>query len=60
LFPDAATRTRVRLLLPGTLWAAGVTGSLLYNWTRPIPTSLKLIHSCVHTRATLGHRALVV
>jgi hypothetical protein len=48
-------RARARLLLPGTLWAAGVTGSLLYNWTRPIPTSLKLIHSCAHTVA-LGHR----
>ena len=28
----------------GTLWALGITSSLAYNYSRPIPSSLKLIH----------------
>lgn len=28
----------------GTLWALGITSSLAYNYSRPIPPSLKLIH----------------
>ncbi len=35
----------------GTLWASSVAGSFAYNFSRPIPTSLKLIHSCVHRHA---------
>lgn len=39
----------------GSLWATGVVGSLAFQWTRPIPTSLKIIHSRVYAQAiTLG------
>ena len=39
----------------GYTWLAGVGGSLGYQWTRPIPTSLKVIHSRVYAQAiTLG------
>ena len=39
----------------GYVWLGGITGSLAYNWTRPISTSLKLIHSRVYAQAiTLG------
>ena len=39
----------------GLTWLGGISGSLAYNWTRPIPTSLKLIHSRVYAQAiTLG------
>ncbi|KAL6769941.1 hypothetical protein ACKKBG_A32970 [Auxenochlorella protothecoides x Auxenochlorella symbiontica] len=41
-------------------WAVGVGGSLAYQWTRPIPTSLKIIHSRVYAQAiTLGALAAV-
>jgi hypothetical protein len=42
-------------LCTGTLWATGVTGSLLYNWSRPLPTSLKIIHSCVAAPGRAAH-----
>ncbi|KAL4427473.1 hypothetical protein ABPG77_000762 [Micractinium sp. CCAP 211/92] len=32
-------------------WAAGLTGSLAFQWTRPIPTQLKVIHSRVYAQA---------
>ena len=35
----------------GGLWATGIAASLLYNYSRPIPQSLKLIHSCGRTEA---------
>ncbi len=39
----------------GYVWLGGISGSLAYNWTRPISTSLKLIHSRVYAQAiTLG------
>ena len=39
----------------GYTWLGGITGSLAYQWSRPIPTSLKLIHSRVYAQAiTLG------
>ena len=34
----------------GLTWLGGISGSLAYNWTRPIPTSLKLIHSRVYAQ----------
>ena len=37
------------------MWATGVAGSLAYNWSRPLPTQLKVIHSRVYAQAiTLG------
>jgi hypothetical protein len=39
----------------GYTWLGGITGSLAYQWSRPIPTSLKIIHSRVYAQAiTLG------
>ncbi|KAG7666676.1 hypothetical protein Ndes2526B_g04846 [Nannochloris sp. 'desiccata'] len=39
----------------GYTWLAGISGSLAYQWSRPIPTSLKVIHSRVYAQAiTLG------
>lgn len=44
----------------GVLWASGVGGSMAYQWSRPIPTSLKIIHSRVYAQAlTLGSLAAV-
>ncbi|KAL4447444.1 hypothetical protein ABPG75_004663 [Micractinium tetrahymenae] len=44
-------------------WAAGLTTSLAVQWSRPIPTQLKLIHSRVYaqalTLAGLGMAGLV-
>lgn len=39
----------------GYTWLGGIIGSLGYQWSRPIPTSLKVIHSRVYAQAiTLG------
>eukprot|EP00890_Picochlorum_soloecismus_P001006 jgi/Picsp_1/1906/NSC_05372-R1_hypoxia induced protein conserved region containing protein len=35
----------------GYTWLGGVGGSLAYQWSRPIPTSLKVIHSRVYAQA---------
>lgn len=44
----------------GAFWATGLGGSLAYQWSRPIPTSLKIIHSRVYAQAlTLGSLAAV-
>lgn len=32
-------------------WGAGITGSLAYEWSRPTPGSLKLLHSRVYAQA---------
>ncbi|KDD76351.1 hypothetical protein H632_c258p3 [Helicosporidium sp. ATCC 50920] len=32
-------------------WGTGVGASLAYQWSRPIPTSLKVIHSRVYAQA---------
>ena len=29
----------------------GIAGSLAYNWSRPLPTQLKVIHSRVYAQA---------
>ncbi|EFN59892.1 hypothetical protein CHLNCDRAFT_132908 [Chlorella variabilis] len=34
-----------------SFWATGLSVSLAYQWTRPIPTQLKLIHSRVYAQA---------
>lgn len=36
---------------PGTFWATSVTGVLAYQWTKPIPTNLKIIHARVAAQA---------
>lgn len=33
------------------MWATGIAGSLAYNWSKRIPTSLKIIHSRVYAQA---------
>jgi hypothetical protein len=44
----------------GILWASGLGASLAYQWSRPIPNSLKVIHSRVYAQAlTLGSLAAV-
>jgi|Transcript_40275 hypothetical protein len=44
-----------KLKAVGSIWATGVSGSLAYQWTKNIPTSMKLIHSRVYAQAiTLG------
>eukprot|EP00891_Asterochloris_glomerata_P000712 jgi/Astpho2/712/gw1.00015.32.1_t len=44
----------------GGLWATGLLGSLAYQYTRPIPTQLKIIHSRVYAQAvTLGALGLI-
>lgn len=52
-----------KLRTVGTIWAVGVAGSLAYSWAKPIPPSLKLIHSRVYAQAitvgALGAAALV-
>ncbi|KAK2078428.1 hypothetical protein QBZ16_003268 [Prototheca wickerhamii] len=41
-------------------WGGCVATSLAYQWTRPIPTSLKIIHTRVYAQAiTLGALAAV-
>ena len=35
----------------GGVWATGIAGSLAYNWSKRIPTSLKIIHSRVYAQA---------
>ena len=42
LTPSAPTHT-----LPGTFWATSVAGVLAYEWSKPIPASLKVIHARV-------------
>ncbi|PSC75044.1 hypoxia induced conserved region containing [Micractinium conductrix] len=32
-------------------WAVGLGASLAFQWTRPIPTQLKIIHSRVYAQA---------
>ena len=42
------------------IWATGLGMSLAYQWTRSIPTSLKIIHSRVYAQAiTLAALATV-
>jgi hypothetical protein len=36
------------------IWGGGITASLAYQWTRPIPTQLKIIHSRVYAQVC-GH-----
>ena len=44
----------------GCVWASGIAGSLAYNWSKRIPTSLKIIHSRVYAQAiTLGALGVV-
>mmetsp|Transcript_20489 Transcript_20489/g.61685 ORF Transcript_20489/g.61685 Transcript_20489/m.61685 type:complete len:110 (-) Transcript_20489:578-907(-) len=44
----------------GVLWASVLGSSLAYQWSRPIPTQLKIIHSRVYAQAlTLGSLAAV-
>merc|ERR1711924_470176 len=40
-----------KLTAIGSVWATGVAGSLAYNWSRPLPTQLKVIHSRVYAQA---------
>lgn len=37
-------------LAAGILWASGLGASLAYQWSRPIPNSLKVIHSRVYAQ----------
>lgn len=32
-------------------WAGGITACMAYEWSRPTPTSLKVIHSRVYAQA---------
>ncbi|KAI3429262.1 hypothetical protein D9Q98_005359 [Chlorella vulgaris] len=42
------------------LWATGLSASLAYQWTRPLPTQLKLIHARVYAQAlTLASLGMV-
>mmetsp|Transcript_9194 Transcript_9194/g.22163 ORF Transcript_9194/g.22163 Transcript_9194/m.22163 type:complete len:95 (-) Transcript_9194:104-388(-) len=44
-----------RLKTVGGIWATGIVGSLAYQWSKDIPTSMKIIHSRVYAQAiTLG------
>lgn len=36
----------------GVLWASVLGSSLAYQWSRPIPTQLKIIHSRVYAQVT--------
>jgi hypothetical protein len=51
---DKATRSQVAnngiRLAAGILWASGLGASLAYQWSRPIPNSLKVIHSRVYAQ----------
>lgn len=48
-----------KLRAVGTFWGLSVGGNLAYQWSRPIPTSLKIIHSRVYAQAlTLAALAL--
>jgi len=47
--------TEHKLKAIGGLWATGIVGSLGFQWSRPIPTQMKIIHSRVYSQAiTLG------
>lgn len=50
------TRNQQNKLLgvSGGLWATGVVGSLGFQWSRPIPTQLKIIHSRVYAQVSLA------
>jgi len=51
--------TENKLRAVGTFWGLSVGGNLAYQWSRPIPTSLKIIHSRVYAQAlTLAALAL--
>lgn len=54
------TRNKMKTVFAG--WATCLGGSVAYQWSRPIPMSLKLIHSRVYaqafTVAALGSVAL--
>ena len=43
----------------GGLWGTGVLGSLAFQWSRPIPTQLKIIHSRVYAQvmSAISHAA---
>jgi len=48
-----------KLRAVGAFWGVSVGGNLAYQWSRPIPTSLKIIHSRVYAQAlTLAALAL--
>lgn len=58
---DAASHwvSENKLRAVGSFWALSVGGNLAYQWSRPIPTSLKIIHSRVYAQAlTLAALAL--
>ena len=48
---------------PGIFWVGSVAGTLAFQWSRPIPTSLRIIHARVYaqglTLAALGLAAAV-
>jgi len=57
--PDSPNEISLPRAISGGIWLTGVTGSLAYQWTKPIPTSLKIIHSRVYAQGiTLGALAL--
>lgn len=35
----------------GCVWAFGIGASMLYNWTRPLPASVKVIHARLYAQA---------
>ena len=47
-FPENIVRHAC--LTAGGLWATGIVGSLGFQWSRPIPTQMKIIHSRVYSQ----------
>eukprot|EP00884_Botryococcus_braunii_P004594 jgi/Botrbrau1/14135/Bobra.182_3s0076.1 len=44
-----ASQNKLKAVFLG--WASAVGGVLAYQWTKPIPTSLKIIHARVYAQA---------
>ncbi|KAK3282133.1 hypothetical protein CYMTET_10107 [Cymbomonas tetramitiformis] len=46
---DAVKEYKLRSV--GCVWAFGIGASMLYNWTRPLPPSVKVIHARLYAQA---------
>ncbi|MCO5608357.1 hypothetical protein L7F22_062566 [Adiantum nelumboides] len=40
-----------RLGAVGILWISGLTASMAYEWSKPLSTSVKILHARVHAQA---------
>jgi hypothetical protein len=48
--PLSLSSARPSAKTPGIFWASSVAGTLAFQWSKPIPTSLRIIHARVYAQ----------